>query len=146
MEKDATTKGGGAYMEEEMMENVHIYAIIKKVNDVIGSLFCCNRDAADQHRAAPSSSSRNVHCCLTCTADHAAILSAGRRPRPADRRPQFWGGVTPHASQTPPQKKSRFCPNTQIHAPTQHHTRTRSHICPAALAFARSGTRANLLG
>lgn len=69
-----------------MMESVHIYAIIKKVNDVIGSLFCCNRDAADQHRAATSSSSRNVHCCLTCTADHAAIqLAEGPGPRIEDR-------------------------------------------------------------
>lgn len=67
------------------MENVHIYAIIREENDVISGLDCWNSDAADHHTAATSSSSRNVHCCLTCTADHTAILSAGRRPRPGSK-------------------------------------------------------------
>lgn len=78
------------------MENVHIYAIIRKENDDIGSLdleggLCCNSDAADHHRAATSSSSRNVHCCLTCTPDHAAIQLAGG-PGLRIENPQFWGG------------------------------------------------------
>lgn len=134
-------KRGGAYMEEEMMENVHIYVIIRKENYVIGSLdladgLCCNSDAADHHRAATSLSSRNVHSYLTCTADHTAILSAGRRPRPLDRKTRSsGGGVTPHASQKKPQKvqilsqHTHSCTNTASHMHTLTHLSHHASIC-----------------